>query len=574
MNRKKTIHGVTTLLCAIAASVTTANAQALINANSVDLYDSQILLVNPGAIKFQDAQIVVGTNVLHYGFLDRSAAGLRNSYVTVTLPDVTKLKLGLGVLGTSFRTPIFSENKLNLMLNIKLGENIAIGTQFGMLTKSFNRDEFVLVDEGDPVFSKGTSKYAFNLGLGTFWQAKQNLQLGLALENVNRPNISLIDDDVYQGRILHFSANYVYSRLEAYGGFILDGNRFFPGIGLSTSLQGIGIMKLGILAGNLDIGTQLHINEQISFDYKFSYPFSPITSFSSGSHRVSLSYRFGTIPAVDFEVFATVDTQRISEKRLYKNVLDSVQQREIVKYDKVYKLMSAKDPVNTYYTFVPVEVTTSLPKIDFDPFIKKYRGTTDFLGKRLQANKNLSIRIVVDKDSEKFIRLAGSFSEYFQEAYRISASKLEYGYAIFDSANVRETNGDYYHNSNKINSPVTHFIIRPIISRKYNRIKGIKSWALAIENSRGEVIRKFQGNNEPPAAISWDWTTRTGAIIEVGKYSYYLEWTDKRNKERRSPKRVLQVARSVREITVDFTKRLKQQKENHLRIDWHLGKSK
>jgi hypothetical protein len=563
-----------TLLFTLIFANQQVTAQSFINSSSVDLYDMQLSLINPGALKFQDAQLVVGSKILHYGFVDNNAAGLHNSYVSVTVPGITKMNLGVGFLGVNLNTPFYSENKLNLLAGVKLNNSLGIGTQFGILTKSFNRDRFVLVDPGDPVFKKGTSKIAFNIGLGAYWQMNEKWQFGFALQNLNRPNISLIGDNVHQSRVLHFSANYLISGLELFGGFVLEGNRFFPGFGMSTSFQGIGILTLGVLTGNLDVTGQLHITEKISFDYKYSYPLSAIDAFSNGSHRVSLSYRFGDIPALDFEVFATVDTQRISEERLYKNINDGLARPEIVKYDYVGNLKSAKDPVNAYYYFMPVGVNRPLPSIDFDPFLIKYREITEFLGRKLQANNELKLRIIVARNSERYTRLARSFSDYFQEKFGIGVSRIQYGYALFDSVLADEMNGSdgYFAQSRKIESRVTHFVIKPIISRKYNRISGIKSWALFIKNSTGDAIQQFQGNNGPPAILSWDWTTPKGNIVGVGKYTYYLEWKDKNNRLRRSRKREMNVTKAVREITVDFTKKQQQKEKKHLRIDWFLGK--
>lgn len=550
------------------------HAQSFINASSVDLYDTQAQLINPGVLKFQDGQLAVGSRVLHYGFVDNNSMGLTNSYVSVTLPDVTKLKLGLGLFGTILNTPFYSENKANFLIGMKFSENFGFGTQFGLLTKSFNRDEFILVDPGDPVFKDGTSTFAFNFGFGAYWRAKPQLHFGLAIENFNRPNISLINDPVYQSRVMHFTANYLYAGLEFDSGFILEGKRLFPGVGVSSTYQGIGTLKLGLLAGNLDITGQMHITEKISFDYKYSYPLSPVDAFSNGSHRVSLIYRLGDTPNVDFEVFATVDSQRIAEERIFKNIDEKMAPSAIVKYDFVHKLKSANDPVHSYYKFVPVGQVSPLPKIDFDPFLNKYLEQSTFLGQRLQADSELKLRIIVAQDSEKYQRLARSYSDYFQENFDIRSSQLEYGYALFDTvvaANSKHSENPYYQ-SNKITNQITHFVIKPIISRKYNRVSGIRQWALLIKDSQGKLVKKFQGNNEPPEVVSWDWRTDDDAIVGVGKYRYFLEWKDKKNQVQHSAERILEVTKTIREISVNFTKQKQQNEEKHLRIDWLLGK--
>ena len=115
-------------------------------------------------------------------------------------------------------------------------------------------------------------------------------------------------------------------------------------------------------------------------------------------------------------------------------------------------------------------------------------------------------------------------------------------------------------------------MIKPIISRKYNRVSGIRQWALLIKDSQGKLVKKFQGNNEPPEVVSWDWRTDDDAIVGVGKYRYFLEWKDKKNQVQHSAERILEVTKTIREISVNFTKQKQQNEEKHLRIDWLLGK--
>lgn len=559
------------LMSLLVATASPLHAQTVINAGAADLYDTQVLLINPGTLRFQDAQLAVGAHMLHYGFLDQHHAGLRNTYVSVMLPQVTKLQLGVGLVGTTFRTPIFADSKINLMFGFKAGENLGLGMQFGVLSKAFQEDNFVLIDEGDPVFANGTAKNTFNLGLGAFWRYRPELHFGFALENVNRPNISFIGEPVRQSRVFHFSAQYLFAGLEAGLGFYVDGRRFFPSASLTTSLQGLGILKLGVLAGNLDFGGQLHVNERISFDYKYSYALSPIAAYSNGSHRVSLVYRFGDLPTMNFEVTATVDQQHIVEKRLVKQRLDSLAQADIVKFDFTHKLLSANNPVDRYYSFVSVGAVTPLPTIDFLPFLKKYQVLVEFLGRELQANKRMTLRIIVPKESEKYVHLAQSFTAYFDSAYSIPAARIEYGYADFDTTAVIPANGRDRHRSQSLAHTLTHFLIRPHVSRKYQRLSGIRSWSLRIEDSRGHVVKRFHANGEPPASLTWDWKTDEGELIGVGKYRYYLQWWDRRNKEQRSKSKLIDVIRHVRETRVEFAKTVRYANDQHLRIDWLLG---
>lgn len=549
-----------------------AQAQIYIGTSPADLYETQVSFMNPGAIPFQDAQFIFGSRVLNYGFLDNQALGLRQTFVSVSAPEVTRLQFGLGLWGSNFTSPIFSENRLNLTTSAKIGRRMGLGAQFGLLSKAFNRDRFTLIDESDPVFARSTSKYAFNLGLGAYYLARPDLQIGIGLENINRPNISLIGDDVREPLAFNIAANYLYDRFEGGAGFLVVGSKFYPMLTVSTSFQGIGILKTGLVTGNLDFSGQVHVTEKISLDYRYSYPLSEVTSFSNGTHRISISYRFDDIPSVDFDVFATLDTQNIREERLSKNIGDDFTKAELEVYDRTSKILSAKDPINTYYNFVKGDPVDPLPQIDFDVYRAKFDSIIQSIAEKLTADKTLSLRVIASK---RKARLAMSFCEYLHQNYDIRASQLEYGHVNYDSTQTTYQNGangaDLNRTSKSLSSESTLFIINPIIKRKYNRVTGIKSWKLVIRNTKGEVVKSFEGVNEPPASIHWDWRTEDGRILEVGRYTYFLEWRDRNNEKRQSSRRFLTVTRFVRDITVDFTKQAHKNESKQHRIDLHLG---
>lgn len=71
----------------------------------------------------------------------------------------------------------------------------------------------------------------------------------------------------------------------------------------------------------------------------------------------------------------------------------------------------------------------------------------------------------------------------------------------------------------------------------------VTSWILAIRNANNDVVRSFNGYNEPPKTLEWDGKDAQGQVVADGTYSYRLSVTDNKNVVETTP------ARSVRIVS-------------------------
>jgi len=324
---------------------------------------------------------------------------------------------------------------------------------------------------------------------------------------------------------------------------------------------------VGIMQGNLDLGGQLHVSGKLSLDYKYSYPFSALGAYTDGSHRVSAFYRLGEIPSIDFAIAASKQTQRLVEIRIKDTGNVSGNDGRNLLSSLVSNLKKSSVPQNAYYKVVKNDEKRELQDIDFELYKRKYSTVINHIQGAALANKNVDVRILTSKKKAKAGR---SFISHFVRSGAIDSSNLKLG---FVNPDVDEKPfGSFINNTfTTLESKQTVFHVTPIIKRRYNRISEIKSWKLIIKNSKGIIVKQFFNSGNPPAMVTWDWRTDRGNLIGVGKYSFFLQWKDRRNRTRRAPEQFLHVSKLIREISVEIKKDYHNTKNGLQRIDLHLG---
>ena len=71
------------------------------------------------------------------------------------------------------------------------------------------------------------------------------------------------------------------------------------------------------------------------------------------------------------------------------------------------------------------------------------------------------------------------------------------------------------------------------VARFQPNVKGVERWKLVVADSKGELVRTFDGKGDPPKEITWDGRTQNGKLVTPGlTYSYYMEAFDKAGNKR------------------------------------------
>ena len=156
--------------------------------NSSNFYEPQIIFSNPAGIAFKENRQVLLSSQLLYTGLDND--NLSNYYLGYIEPLNSFGTFGFR--GMYFNSNILKQGAFSLLYNkLFFGSKFSLGINFNLHHYSYDRDHFQLVDLNDPLLNESTYKNTFGLGVGFIYNPLTNLQLGMSLDDVNQPDISL-----------------------------------------------------------------------------------------------------------------------------------------------------------------------------------------------------------------------------------------------------------------------------------------------------------------------------------------------------------------------------------------------
>ena len=152
----------------------------------------------------------------------------------------------------------------------------------------------------DPVFRNGASRGALALDLGLSAAVAGPLTAGLAMRNINRPDVGLESEDRVPREIqtslsydikdwgLKLTADYLYR--DADSGSLRE--RSVPGVGLEKALdEGRVKFRLGVTPDRLSGGGGVQF-DRVGFDYAFILSRNLLAD-NAGTHMIGIRYRFG-----------------------------------------------------------------------------------------------------------------------------------------------------------------------------------------------------------------------------------------------------------------------------------------
>jgi hypothetical protein len=152
----------------------------------------------------------------------------------------------------------------------------------------------------DPVFANGTSRSAFALDAGIIAPLSGSLKAGLAVRNINEPNMGLASVDRVPRQIqaglsydvapyeLRLTADYVHSDVPS--GSLTE--RSLPSVGLQKGfVDNMVRFRVGATPDQFSGGIGITVGP-VDFDYTFILNFGLISN-NAGTQQAGLRYRFG-----------------------------------------------------------------------------------------------------------------------------------------------------------------------------------------------------------------------------------------------------------------------------------------
>jgi hypothetical protein len=253
------------------------------------------VFVSPAAVGFLRSPEFSMTYGKPYVGLPDSSFGL--GFLSFAMPTKAG-NLGFGL--ASFQASGLKEERT---LAVAYGANLLGQVRLGVMGKQLYH-RYTPVDSlavRDPVFRKGTSKSVLSLDLGvngSFWES---IRWGLAIRNLNHPDVGLTTEDrVVQEMQAGVALDLRKLGLKITGDLLyrqklfLGGRDVLPFFGLEKSFRRDAFsFRFGANPNQWTTGLGLH-RGRLGLDYGLVL-IKALSQDNSGSHHVQVTYRFKTV---------------------------------------------------------------------------------------------------------------------------------------------------------------------------------------------------------------------------------------------------------------------------------------
>ena len=193
---------------------------------------------------------------------------------------------------------LVSEQTLAVSYGFKV-QAFQLGVGAKQLSHGYNVHNDPLAHE-DPVFANGTSKSALAFDAGAIVRLGQLLKLGLAMRNINEPNVGLASEDTVPREIqTGLMLNMAGLGLKATGDIIFRSAAAgeakqapVPFLGLEKSFKNALALRLGANTEEFTGGFGVKVRN-IGFDYALVLN-KNLMDDNAGSHKLGMTYKFSS----------------------------------------------------------------------------------------------------------------------------------------------------------------------------------------------------------------------------------------------------------------------------------------
>ncbi len=264
---------------------------------------------NPaGLAQLNRSELNASYSKLYSGLTDGSS--ISRSYVAYGHPTAKRGTFGVSYLSLSL-AGLYSESTMSLHYAHSVRDRWNLGGSLKFLKKSFGTDAYtdnaINSDTGaslgapDPLFAQnGTSKSAASFDLGAQYRISRIYGLGLAILNLNSPNMALSTSDTDKVGSIYKAALARRTKISAVN--VEISAREFTSREFRFLIGGERWLKGGFgFRGGLGFGQRQYQMTSLGFSYRWDnlqvdyaliYPLSGVKG-TFGTNQVSMSFRFG-----------------------------------------------------------------------------------------------------------------------------------------------------------------------------------------------------------------------------------------------------------------------------------------
>ncbi|MDZ7303324.1 MAG: OmpA family protein [candidate division KSB1 bacterium] len=306
------------MLFAVAVDVALLHAQITVSVNPANMQDARVLLTNPAAASMPEARAYLGLKLIYPGAVPQNTFALKASYFNISVPRLGRYDFAAGLHGRYFNTPLFQEGRFGAIVARQFTERVFIGVDLALLFESYNKENFDLVDANDPVFRRGTSAAAFDLGIGVLAKLHEKLTLATSVSHLTQPDVALGGAPFKLPFESLLGLRFVQNFLRFDVGAHLWREQIYPIGGAEIFSSRSDRLRLGYGLNNFLFEGKILLRGNASFFYCFNLPTNDLGLLSAGSHEVGFIYAFGAQPrsrlereAHDFTLHSDADLQTI-----------------------------------------------------------------------------------------------------------------------------------------------------------------------------------------------------------------------------------------------------------------------
>ncbi len=551
-----------------------------------DVYDWRAVRVNPAIAGLQSGAFEVGYRVFYAGFADAGTSLLKSGYMILNVPRRLPWELSGGLTTTIFSTPILKENEIHFFLSKRVSPYITMGFSCGAFNINYQTDRF-FYDAGDvvddPVFAGGSSLWKFDMGLGLTYTPTSSIIIGLGVQHLTRPNISLIGDDVYLNPTLTLGLKFHIDRVAIHTTASVDRIHSGSGTILQMNHSELGTAHLGIDNNQIWTRGRLNVRGPFSFAYGMYFPINDFAGQGAGSHEIAFIYEFDRqlrkfslsedpedwqeflppMPTIRVEpqiiVWAdgneNVDIISKTIIRDLKTELDSTARSRLTPFDLgLVDSINSKSKTTHFephkYSNLEKEKTPSKEYVVGETSVK----FLDNLAVDLRNDSTKSAYIVSPNSSDEREYLMG---EYLQEQQKVPRERFGINEERRD-INIDNSIWIKYLQDKKISKydkftfalPDTLVITVFPIDSSMNA----HPWTFVVENMEQDTVFSVKGKCSEIRKVKWDWRGTDGNIIPYGFYKYYISWVDHAGRLRQSSQRIIYARQLESKIYIEISK--------------------
>ncbi|MCP4634740.1 MAG: type IX secretion system membrane protein PorP/SprF [candidate division Zixibacteria bacterium] len=589
----------------IVISFTDAGAQNLFQGNPADIYGVTTGFINPSLSRYLDNRLIVGMDAKYMGVVD-NALGLRNYFISY----VPSWKLrGIRIDLQSFTAGVYRQTTMGFSFAKKaFRKNLTLGGEIALFNRGFDRSDFDLIDNNDPVFASGTGKTNIDMTLGMLYLPFPELAVGASLEHLNMSNIAIsghypqplmisLGLKLKRGSF-HPSIYLTNLELDSYWDLKDAWNRkqflvnFAGEYGVTDGFS----IDSRINKAGWEFGARFEIIKMMEVDYRFEYPLNDLNTFAWGSHKLSMIFDFDIIPryssmrlpaiphlpvysplpveyprgsdlfahsSVDSILIVESEIRRRFDTELSTSDFHSLHPVELGALDKSLLLYEQ------YYIPDTVIVRDPLAQLE-GTYTAGYHGALQSITHGFDRNSRLKTTLVSEPKNlsraNSMYNLLSGHGQVFPQNVSVVVPYYTGDTDVATDSQVAalpkiEKRIDILPDSMLFEiMPVMHSV-------------SVVSWNLIIHTSDGVIVKSWHGENIIPGTIPWDFTDEGGYLISEGRYYYYLEWKESNGILLKSLRQPLVVTRLKKRLVVDVTRKPSQERLNEAdKIDLILGR--